>query len=381
MKRKRIIIITVALIAVAALAAVLAVCGGKSAKRAHQYGVLQGKKFDAVYLNVSIEDFMADGFRFGDSCDVSFSNGLSFEDLPFYSGYYTRSGMPVVVGYPGNDHITVTRTNGGLWEESGLTENDTATVTLRQAGKYLTMQETLSQAYSNDKADYRDDVQFANFRAMSGGALKENFLYRGASPVDDRYNRAASADALLQETGIRFILDLADSEEDLLGYRGENGFSSFYAAGLYDAGCTALLDMTAAFDSADYKQKLAQGLRAMLSAEGPVYIHCTEGKDRTGFVCFLLEALAGASYDEMQRDYMKTYENYYGISKTETPDKYEAVVNVYFDSFAAYLHGTDDAMVLASAAYDRDAAGYLLSAGMTEEEIAALRRMITKDPN
>lgn len=119
----------------------------------------------------------------------------------------------------------------------------------------------------------------------------------------------------------------------------------------------------------------------MLTAEGPVYIHCLEGKDRTGFVCVLLEALAGAGYDEMLDDYMKTYENYYGITKTGSPEKYKAVVSLYFDAFAAYLHGTEDLDALTSADYSQDAVNYLLDAGMTADEIAALRNMITKDSN
>ena len=47
----------------------------------------------------------------------------------------------------------------------------------------------------------------------------------------------------------------------------------------------------------------------MTGQEGPCYIHCTEGKDRTGFVCLLLEALCGANYGELRDDYMTTYAN------------------------------------------------------------------------
>ena len=50
----------------------------------------------------------------------------------------------------------------------------------------------------------------------------------------------------------------------------------------------------------------------MIGKEGPYLIHCTEGKDRTGFVCAVLECLMSASIDEVISDYMKTYQNYYG---------------------------------------------------------------------
>lgn len=373
MRRKFIAIILAALTVIMLFTA----CSSKTIKQS--YSVIQDSEYDAVFLDVSIDDFIASGFNYGDSCDISFSNGLTFEDIPFFNGYYVRNAMPLIVGYPGNKYISVTRNNQGLWTESGMTKNDTAVVTLHEAGKYLIEQETLSQSYSNDRNDYRDDVQFSNFRALSGGNLKDNFLYRGASSVDNQKNRAASVNALLEKNGIHFILDLADSEEEYLGFRKKDDFSSFYAAGLHDEGNMALLDMSCNYGTDVFKQKLTKGLRKMISSKGPIYIHCLEGKDRTGFVCFLLEALAGASYDEMLGDYMKTYENYYGITKTDTPEKYNAVVYIYFDDFAAYLHGTDDIDVLTSADYSQDAVKYLLDAGMTADEIVTLRNMMVKD--
>lgn len=373
MKRKGMAMILAVLTIITSFSA----CGRKSAKQT--YSITQDSKYDLVFLNASIDDFIASGFHFGDSCDVTFSNGFMLEDIPFFSGYYVRTGTPLIVGYPGYEYVAVTRNNQGLWTYAGLTESDTAVVTLHEAGKYLTEQEALSQSYSNDRDAYKDDIQFSNFRALSGGKLKDGFLYRGASPVDNQKNRAESVNALLEKNGIRFILDLADSEEEYLGYREEAGFSSFYAAGLYDSGCTVLLDMNSDYGSDTFKQKLAEGLRRMLSAEAPIYVHCLEGKDRTGFVCFLLESLAGASYDEMLSDYMKTYENYYGITKENSRDKYNAIASLYFDTFAAYLHGTEAVEELASADYSQDAVDYLLSAGMTADEVAALRNMITKD--
>lgn len=370
MKKKCISVVLALLLIITTLAA----CSGS--KTEQTYRVMEDEKFGAIYLDVSIEDFQKAGFEFGDSCDVRFSNGLTLEDIPFYSGYYVRYAMPLVVGYPGYEYIAVTSNSKGLWPDAGLTENDTATVTLRESGKYLKQQETFSQSYSCDVGDYRDEVQFANFRALKGGKLKDGLLYRGASPVDDQKNRASVVDALLEKNGIRFILDLADSEEEFSDYREQPGFASPYAAGLFDSGSAALLDMNADYASDAYKQKLVSGLRQMISSEGPAFIHCLEGKDRTGFVCFLLEALAGASYDEMLCDYMMTYENYFGFTKQESPEKYDAVAALYFDGFAAFLHGSEEHG--AAGEYTQDASDYLLDGGMTAEQIEALRDWITE---
>lgn len=343
------------------------------------YGVLQDSEYDCIFLNVSINDFINSGFNFGDSLDISLSNGLTFEDVPFYSGYYVRTGELLVVGYPGYKYIAFTRNNQGLWTDSRLTEGDTIEISIHKTGKYLNEQETFSQSYSNNRDEYSSDTQFANFRALSGGNLKKNFLYRGASSVDNQKNRVGIVNSLLEEFNINFILNLADSKEEYLGFEREDTFSGFYAQSLYEDGKMALLDISSSYGSDIYKQRLVDGLKKMILNDGPIYIHCLEGKDRTGFVCLILEALAGASYEEMVNDYIKTYENYYGITKENDPNKYYAIVNLYFDVFVSYLHGTDDIKELTCADYTQDAINYLCEGGMTIDEISKLRNMITNN--
>jgi len=116
----------------------------------------------------------------------------------------------------------------------------------------------------------------------------------------------------------------------------------------------------------------------MIEKEGPVYIHCLEGKDRTGFVCFLLEALAGASYSEMKKDYMLTYKCYYKITEDGTPKKFKAIAELYFDAFAKYLYGTDDMEELITADYTEGAERYLKEGGMSDEDIQKLKEYVCK---
>jgi len=340
--------------------------------------VTKDEKFGAALLSMSQEEFEAIGFCLGDSCDLVFLNGYTLTDVPYYNGYYVKNGNPVIVAYPGDPFVRVTLNNLGIWDAAGLSEGDTVTITLNEAGKYRAVQEALGQIYSFDRKDYPNDAAFSNFRAMSGGDLKENFLYRGASPVDNSRGRAACTDALLQKNGIRFVIDLADSEANMQKYLATGDFASDYVKGLYEKGDVALLDMGSAYTSRTYKEKVVKGLRAALNSDGPIYIHCMEGKDRTGFVCMLLEALAGAGYEEMKSDYMITYENYFRVSKAETPEKYDAIVDLYFFPFMEFLHGTSDIVVLQEADYTDDAAAYLKDGGMTEEEIARLTEWITK---
>lgn len=340
--------------------------------------VTKDMKFNSANVSLSQEEFENAGFQLGDSCDIEFGGGFTLTDVPYYNGYYVKPGNPVIVAYPGFASIAVAYNNKGLWDTAGLTENESVTIRLREAKKYSAMHEILGQVYSFKFEDYDSIEQFCNFRALSGGQIRENFLYRGASPVDISRGRAPYTDKLLASAGIRFVLDLADSEEDMEKYMAGETFDSPYAAGLYRDHRIVLLNMTSFYTSEEYKQKVAAGMRAMLNSDGPVYIHCMEGKDRTGFVCFLLEALAGASYDEMCSDYMKTYENYYGVTGNETPEKYRAIVDVYFDPFAVCLHRTENIEELKTADYVQDAENYLIAGGMTQPEIEQLKALIMK---
>ena len=340
--------------------------------------VTQDAKYNAAVLPLSQEEFEKAGFRLGDSCEVVFENGCTLTDVPYYNGYYAKYAAPVIVSYPGFTNVVVTLDNKGIWDSAGLTENEAVTIRLTESGKYLAIQEVLGQVYSFDYADYAGSEQFCNFRSLSGGGLKKDFLYRGASPVDGSRGRAPYTDELLRAAGIGFVMDLADSAEDMASYFADASFRSPYTKELYENGSVALFAMGPDFQSEDYRQKVAQGMRAMLGSSGPVYIHCMEGKDRTGFVCTLLEALAGASYDEMRNDYMKTYENYYSVSAEKTPEKYDAIVALYFDAFVALLHGTEDIGELKTADYVQDAADYLISGGMSQEETEQLRQFITE---
>jgi len=362
---------------VVAASSVLMVCSvsGKE-KAALKADIEHDTKYNSATVKLTPEDFKTEGIQLGDSLKVTFSNGYVIDDVPYYNGYYVKDNAPVVVAYPGFEYVSVTYNNNGIWDKARLSEDDTVSFTVNQPGKYLAIQESLGQVYSFDRKDYDSDEEFCNFRALAGGSLKKDYFFRGASPVDNSRGRARYCDGLLKENKIDFTMDLADSEEDMGRYLSEKEFESSYSRMLYENDKIALLSMGSGYKSDAYKEKVVEGLRMMLHSEGPVYIHCMEGKDRTGFVCTLIEALAGADYEEMRSDYMATYGNYYGVTQEETPEKYNAISELYFDSFAAYLHGTEKPEELKKADYVKDAEKYLVEGGMTRAEIALLHDFI-----
>ena len=132
------------------------------------------------------------------------------------------------------------------------------------------------------------------------------------------------------------------------------------------------------FSSESFRTKMVGALRAMLNNDGPYLIHCTEGKDRTGFVCMLLEALCGAGYEEIAEDYMITYRNYYGVTKESEPVKYETIQRELLEPMIRALMDDNPEVDLQTANLSEYAGGFLKKLGMSEEEITRLRDKLTK---
>jgi protein tyrosine/serine phosphatase len=129
--------------------------------------------------------------------------------------------------------------------------------------------------------------------------------------------------------------------------------------------------MGSAYTSGAYKEKVAQGLRAALAAEGPIYVHCMEGKDRTGFVCMLIEALAGAGYQQIADDYMETYDNYYKITQAKDPARYQTILEKNLEAMLQFVIN-DPQVDFKNADLTVYARRYLNHGGMSDQQIDEL---------
>ena len=355
------------------------------------YPIEHEMEYGGVYIKIAIDDFNALGFSFGDSIDLTFDNGRKLEDIPYYNGYYVDAGEPLLIGYPGYEYIKATINYGqdlwdefslkapanveGLWKKAVLEEHNTATITLHEKGKYLPIQEASDIHYFDERERYDSDAMFANFRSMNLGKLKRDVIYRSASPCDNQHNRAPYVDALIREAGVKTILDLADNEVKIEKYIASDGFASPYFLSLYENDQVIPIALNMNYLSDDFGMKIVQGFNLMAEKEGPYLIHCTEGKDRTGFVAMLIEALAKASYEEIEADYMKTYANYYRIDKSNDKEKYQIILERNLDGMIAFMVN-DAGIDFKNCDLSIYAENYLQRCGMSEEQIQAFKERL-----
>lgn len=227
--------------------------------------------------------------------------------------------------------------------------------------------------YSMNRDDYTSNEQFSNFRQIKCNHLKK-IIYRGASPIDNTYQRAMITDKLLEENHVNYIINLTNSEQDFQNLIEQNQYSSRYSAKLYQKNKIYFGNLSIDYDSQKYAEDMAKALMQLAKQEEPIYIHCLHGRDRTGMACILIEALSGASYQEILEDYMQTYENYNQITLNTNPDKYYAIVNSRFQNAIYDITREENIEDYVSYDYQKAAEAYLKFGGLTDEDIHTLKK-------
>ncbi len=333
--------------------------------------VTEIEKYGHASTDVLIEDFYKAGFKPGDMVTVVFDNGFVIE-APFLDGYYVDSGSPLVRAYPGHTNIAVCINYGKLNEIANVKVGDKLTIMLTGPEEYKLQYEIRKLERTNNRADYSSDEVFANFRNITTGNLAKGVLYRGSSPVNNELGRASYADTLIKTAKINTVVNLADSKENIESYMAAEDFASPYYAGLYKNNKVLPLNMGLAFGSDEFRSSIVKGLVFMSENQGPYLFHCTEGKDRAGYFAALVEALMGASKDEIVKDYMQSYINYYGVE--EGTDKYKLISEDVL-AMLKVIAGTD----LDNANIALSAEKYLLSGGMTAEQIGKLKANLSTE--
>ena len=346
------------------------------------------QKYGNVVLSLSCEEIKAAGYAYGDVLTVKFLD--RHLEIPFCSNYSdVDSGSPAVFARADDEFVQLAINMGDFATTYGIalkaTHEDksfewnwaegvegpvTFQISLHDAGGYYDDYVLHQLSYTNERTDYPEltDEQFANFRAVTTTGMGEGVLYRTSSPIDPERKRSAIADAAIKEAGVTVVMNLADDEA---GARAFEGFDETY----YSTIDFVALNMGVDFAAEEFQAKLAEGLIYLAAHPGVYAVHCTEGKDRAGFVVALLECLMGASYEEVAADYMVTFYNYYGVTADDA--RYSVILNSNIVKTLSAAFGVAD---LKTADLAAGAGDYLKSIGLSDEDLANLKKNLSAKP-
>ena len=341
--------------------------------------VLKGKitsynEFGAAMLSFTETDMTNAGFTLGDVISITIDDKKEIV-MPYYDGFYTRNGEFLCVAYPTYPSICFTANNIGLPKELTDLEGHSVTVRMKEKGGCLDVQTALSMKYSNERIEYPDlsDAEFANARTVKAGNIPSGILYRSSSPFSNDIKRDFYVSEYLQQEKVRTVLNLADTEEKMLSYKEIPP----YSLSLWKEGNVILCPLKADPTADDYNNRLIEALKQLPSHPAPYLVHCMEGKDRTGYVCALLEGLCGATYEEIVADYLVTYDNYYYINPAKDPVLCNTLVSLRLNTCLMFYANVSDEAQLPNIDYAKAFSSYLLSHGMTQQQLDALVHALT----
>lgn len=193
------------------------------------------------------------------------------------------------------------------------------------------------------------------WKTLEGKRVRQGLLIRGSEldgAVERNFKLTNEGKAtLVFDMGIRTDMDLRSPNvggQDALG----NGVEHIY----YDA---------PAYDSI-FTDSGKEAIRRIFTdladpAHYPVYLHCTLGADRTGTACWLLEAVLGLSEEDLLREYELT-----ALYRDDT-------TRTSLELMLAELERYEGRTV------QEKAVNYLLSAGVTNEQLESIRNILLED--
>ncbi|MBQ7487683.1 MAG: tyrosine-protein phosphatase [Clostridia bacterium] len=348
--------------------------------------VYEIQKYGNLLLSLTGSEFLNDGYAFGDIVTVTI-NGQEY-DMPVGSNYSDVDQGKMIFRVAikpdtNEDYITIAINMGNFATTAGLgtietTDSDPGyvwhlnegvpdpipvTVAMKQSGGYYDQWVMHQLVRSDKREDYPNltDAEFANFRPIRTTGVGEGKLYRSSSPVNPELGRNLYADKAAEEAGIKTVINLADTEAEMKNYEG-------FADSYYSKQAIIPLNLGVDFTAEEFCTSMVKGLRFIAENDGPYLVHCTEGKERCGYVSAFLESLMGASADEVIADYMVTFYNYYDV--LPGTEKYDSIASSNIAKTLTEAFGLDD---IKNADLAAAAEKYLIALGMSTDEISAIR--------
>lgn len=224
----------------------------------------------------------------------------------------------------------------------------------------------IKAGYYTFDADGRMVINFVSFEGIdnvrdiggysttNGKTVKKGLLLRGpeldGAVLENSCITELDKNKLVNTYGIKTEMDLRDPAVSLGDMLGSTVTHKYYNAPQYEDIFTE-----------DGKAKMKAIFTDLADPDNyPVYLHCTYGIDRTGTTCYILEAVLGMTEAELQTEYALS--NWYRSFNQKKVNKIKT-------GLASY----------SGANINERAVNYLLSCGITQEQIASLRNIFLTD--
>ena len=195
-----------------------------------------------------------------------------------------------------------------------------------------------------------------------GNSFKQGMIYRGGK-LENITEKGKQQ--FLYDFGIKTDLDLRTVGEGGAGAGGKSPVSDsvnyFIYDGRYYVGDKGITNENG-------KKIIADEIRVFANPDNyPVYIHCSLGRDRTGTLVMILQGLCGVGKWDIYMDYEMSMFSYGGTQDGSNP--WADIQKTY-----AYINDT-----YSGDSFAEKTENYLLSCGITAEEIATIRSILIEE--
>ena len=291
--------------------------------------------------------------------DVTTLKWLSFEDTEEYTvRVATKADM--------SDAITYTTTATNLKLMNLLANTDyywtvAANDKVSEIQRFHTA-DTIRTITIDGVSNTRDG---GGWTTVDGKKVKQGMFYRGGKLEDITQD---GKDVMLKQLGIKTDMDLRNSTETSLS-SSPIGCENYlnYSGPYYWGGPT---DPVINADA--YQEALANEILAFANKDNyPIYVHCSLGRDRTGTICFLINALLGVSEKDLYLDYEFSFLSVTGTKDNPIVSNLTTQFKRMYDGVKAYA--PDGTMAEATAAF---LVQELASYGVTNDTITQIRALL-----
>lgn len=178
-----------------------------------------------------------------------------------------------------------------------------------------------------------------NVRDLGGwGKVKQGLVYRGGRLNQNSLKSDGSVSVKISQKGIAYMTDTLGIRTEIdLRDLSENGFDPYGKAysvlgdGVTYVACPMKNEAPDFDPSVPENYASARDCLEILADPDayPIYLHCSVGTDRTGYVAYLVNGLLGVEKEELLRDYL--FSNFASVGGSrhlsDVQDKYVAAID------------------------------------------------------